>query len=272
MRLWTIIFIVICTNLSFAQKDVLQLEWEIFQSENDSMANYYLLEKLNQQAGSKQWQEAYETLERIRWHYLPDTIIDQLNPNAAIISFLAENPYRSKFYFEEWVVNEADTTKEIAFLGIMNYFDDPKDSLLFKTYLRKLVEIDSAYICFECLEKAANYQMPNRRFWRNSSKVIPGMGTIRSGNALKGMTSLAFNGGILYNTYFFAAGGIYAASAFWGVAIFQMFYSGNLVLTRLSIEDFEERKQSKLMNSCKTKSQNVILNLDLRYKPIKVYF
>ena len=272
MKLWITILIVICTRLSFAQEGLLDLEWKIFQSENDSVANYFLIEKLNRQAEVKDWTAAFNTLERIRWQYLPDTIIDQLNSNAAIISFMAKEEYRAKFYFSEWLMAEPDTTKEMAFLGLMNYYKEPLDTQEYNGFFSKIVELDSSYRCLNCLKQAASYTMPHRRFWKNTSKVIPGMGTMRSGKVFKGLTSLAFNGGILYNAYFFAAGGMYVSSAFWGVAIFQMFYTGNLVLTRLSIEDFEEQKQAALMKACKKTIQPYLLNFNLNYKPIKVYF
>lgn len=271
MRLWITILIVICTNLTFAQKSSLTLEWEVFQSKNDSMANYVLLEKMNKQAAEKDWRAAFATLERLRWHYLPDTLVQQLNSNAALISFLAKNPYRSRFYLSEWVMNASDTTKEMAFLGVMNYFQEKDDFTLFNAYYAKLLSYDSAYTCFACLVDAAQYQMPHRRFWKNTSRVIPGLGTIRAGKVFKGLTSTAYNGGILYNTYFFASRGMYFASAFWGVAVFQMFYSGNLVLTRLSIEDFEEKRQSELMNDCQSEIRPKLRDFRLQYKPIKLF-
>ena len=260
-QLFISLVVFICTNDIFGQKNfeqkMLMYEQEIFEAPNDSMKNSILLQKFNFSLQHLDYKRSYIELRRVREIFIFDSLAESnFFWNAALISKLSGDFQYANIYFDSYLDFTNDTSLTSSILGVLIKSDI--DSAEFSQFITDYsnTAINDLTNCFNELFA---FQLKRKWAYIFSSYIVPGTGTILTGDLYNGIGSLATISGAGYGILQLAKSKLYLGTGLWGYLILSRVYFGNIRLTVSKVNSFEKKKKYKLACDCQRKA-NQILN------------
>jgi hypothetical protein len=245
--------------------DLLKLEEQIFYAQNDSIKNDFYLEKFNFSICNNLGKEKllFE-LNRVQEGLLIDSN-ERANYlwNAAIVTKLNEEFTYSNMYFDAYLKETQDTSNDIKILGLV--IKSEIDSATYSSFYNEYIH-DSAFKCMDCLRGLTNYVLPNKRAYVMASTLLPGLGTMLTGDVYNGFGSLVLVPGSVIGVFQLWNGGLYINAVTWGYALIPRLYLGNTSLTSHKVELLEKRKLNKLADECKSLYGNKLILFPILYR------
>ncbi|MFL5753195.1 MAG: hypothetical protein ACJ76F_07305 [Bacteroidia bacterium] len=247
-------------------KELMDLEWKIAKSSNDTAKTFFALRKMDLYLQQEDFSaEAIAETKRVDEALIRDTLIrSNFLWNAALLSHLAGETGLSRHYINEYRIREKDSTIAALLLELMIYSDF--DTSLVTQRVEELKRLNDSLSCLSCINKVMAYKRQHRKAYLAASAVVPGSGSIANGNVGKGATSLALNGGVVYAVYALMKNNLYFNAISWGLALGVKFYTGNLRLTSKLFYEKEEKKKNKLAAACELNYKRVLDQYPLQFR------
>lgn len=258
----------ICTNDVFSQlsyeEKMLSLEKKIFESKNDSVKNIFCLKKFNSSLKRHDFKRSYHELRRVRELFLCDSLIkSHFYWNATLVSKLSNEPQYANIYYDAYLHYTNDTSESSLILGMLVKSDiDSAEVFEFK---RKFFFTKSnAYL--DCFEKLISFGLKRKWAYVFSSYILPGTGTLLTGDLYNGIGSLFTVSGFSYGIYQLTKSKLYYGAGIWGSLFLPRIYLGNIGLTVAKIKELEKKKKSKLVYSCEQNVKDVLNNNPIDFR------
>ena len=258
MKYLIIIVQIVCLNNLVGQraleKQLFDLELQIYASDNDSVKNVLLLKKVETYLLYKDFSYDFvRDSRRIDLTIITDSLVKaNLLWNLAVAYNILERYNYATYYHEEYTKLTSDYSVSSKLLAIMIY--GPNDSLYFTDYYNELVNLDSSkFSCLQCLADIDNITLDHKKRYLNASRIIPGLGTMMLHDYYNGFGSFFFNAASVTAVYALAKNQLYIGAVVWSVMLVKRFYSGNIILTKQTIENTELKKRSDFAENCSNK-------------------
>lgn len=169
--------------------------------------------------------------------------------NAAITSYLNNESALASGYLRAYREQTGDTSTAVIFLQALT--EKFSDSTGFIQSVQRLSRRDPAFSSLMQFHQLAFYERPHRAFYKLSSALVPGSGTMMNGDVGRGLVSLAIACSSVYGISQLVQSAMYINAAGWTMTMGLKFYTGNLRLTTRTFEKKENRKKSKLAENCR---------------------
>lgn len=260
---------IVCTNFGISQFEfsskLVKLEKEYFDSKNEMVKNQILVKKVNEYIlNNSISKEVLSEVKRINYSLLPAEEQTSFLWNASLISFLNRDTYYSLHFISKYTSSSSDTSTECKLLKFLIYAN--YDTVISSRLIQELALVHSDFLCLDCLHKINNYELKNKRFIKNSSFFIPGLGMMLTGDIRKGTTSLAINTATVISIGWLFHARLFINMATWGSNLITKFYVGNNRLTTKLIAQKEAKNKKKLASTCELSTSSLLANYPLNFK------
>ena len=243
---------------------MLMLEQKIFQASHDSLKNSFHLQKFNTSLRSQDYKRSYFELRRVREKYIHDSLIESnFYWNAALISKLSNEFQYANIYYDAYLNFTNDTSSSSLILGMLIKSDI--DSAEFY-YFRNKYSYTRNNELSTCLETLFSYHLKRKWPYIISSYLLPGTGTLLTGDVYNGIGSLVTVSGFSYGVSQLAKSKLYFGAGIWGYLFLPRVYFGNIRLTVAKIQELEKKKKSKLADSCEQKVKELLNNNPIDFR------
>lgn len=241
-------------------------EYACFKSTDTTAQQQFLLKKLNLYlnrglTGPEMFREA----KRVQIKFLGTHKSDFLW-NAAVLGYLNNETDRAAFYLSEYGEQAGDTGIAYNLLSVL--INKYSDTAQVRRSINFLEKKDSLFNGLHCFAEVAAYERKHLNFYRISSAIVPGSGTMINGAVLKGIISLALTAGSVYGIVQLVKYGLYLNAFFWGTGVGLKFYAGNLKLTEKTFYQKEQRQKNKPATECGLKLQKILNKYPLTLKAL----
>ena len=251
------------SQLGFEEK-MLSLEKKIFESKNDSIKNIFCLEKFNSSLKKQDYKRSYHELRRVRELFLSDSVTkSDFYWNATLISKLSNEPQYANIYYDAYLYYTNDSSESSLILGMLIKSDI--DSSEFFEFKRKY-DFTKNNDCFDCFDELFSFKLKRKWAYVFSSYILPGTGTLLTGDLYNGIGSLFTVSGFSYGIYQLTKSKLYYGAGIWGYLFLPRVYFGNIRLTVAKIKELEKKKKSKLVYSCEQKVKELLNNNPIDFR------
>lgn len=246
------------------EHDLLELEKLRFATKNDSLQSEISYRKVQLYLANQQVHSGvFEEVKRVEYRKLPDSLKTNFLWNAALISYLSNEQYRSTFYLDRYGNLSRDSS--VSYF-LMQTLVHRLDTAALQHNLGQLQRLDSAFTTLTCFEDFQQFERKNPKAYKIASGIVPGLGSMMNGYWLKGTSSLLFSAGMLAASYAMFYNSLYVSAITWGVAIWGKFYGGNLRLTEQLFEKRELQQKTKLAGDCELVLTTLLQKYPLQFK------
>jgi len=240
------------------------LEQKIFQTPHDSIKNSLYLQKFNISLGDQDYQRSYFELRRVRERYINDSLIESnFYWNAALISKLSGDFQYANIFYDSYLDFTSDTSLSSLILGMLIKSDI--DSSAFYNF-RDQYEYTSHNEVSACFEKLLSFKLKRKWAYILCSYLVPGSGTLLSGDFYNGIGSLVTLSGFSYGVSQLVKSKLYFGAGIWSYLFLPRVYFGNIRLTVAKIKELEKKKKSKLVYSCEQKVKELLNNNPIDFR------
>ena len=111
-----------------------------------------------------------------------------------------------------------------------------------------------------------SYRLKRKWAYVFSSYILPGTGTLLTGDVYNGIGSIVTVGGTGYGVYQLAKNKLYLGMGIWGYLFLPRVYFGNIKLTATKLEALEKKKKSKLVDNCEQKMLELLKNNPIDFR------
>lgn len=243
---------------------MLMLEQKIFKASHDSLKNPLYLQKFNISLGYQDYERSYFELRRVREKYINDSLIESnFYWNAALISKLSNEFQYANIFYDAYIDFTNDTGSSSLLLGMLIKSD--LDSSAFYKFIDQYeyTSHNEVSVCFETL---LSYQLKRKWTYILSSYLVPGSGTILSGDLYNGIGSLVTVSGFSFGVSQLVKSKLYFGAGIWGYLFLPRVYFGNIRLTVAKIQELEKKKKLKLAYSCEQKVKELLNNNPIDFR------
>lgn len=270
MRYPITIILLVCNSWLFSQKglnqQLLKLEQAIFIATNDTLKNKLYCEKVNSYIQYKELSvQALNEVKRVRLPLFADSC-EKANYlwNASILGYLNNDFNFADHVFFEYSRLSKDSSITSHILAMLIYHE--KDSALFDNSLTLGTQQDSSLNCLNCLQNLGKQEKYNEAKMLRYSKIIPGLGTIKSGDTKSGLYSMLVHAGTITGSVFLAKYGLYFNATSWSVSLLPRFYAGNKVLTRNTVRLANHQTTSLYAKKCKQSTTELLAKYPIEFR------
>ncbi len=259
-----------CINSTFSQTDLnsrlLDLEYCVYNSENDTIKNRFIIQKVKLYLINEiQNEDVLTEVKRINLSFIEDSLEkSNLLWNSILIAHLNNDPYFSLYYLNQYEIHSKDSTIETQLLKTLIY--SQYNNEISTKIIQKLMLQNSDFKCLECLTKINDYELKHSTFFKRSSYFIPGFGMCLNGDLIKGSTSLMFNTTTFFVVKWLFTKHLYINMLSWGSNLFVKFYLGNIKLTQKLIDEKKNRIRNKKVTECSISISSILDRYPLRFK------
>ena len=225
---------------------LLSLELLYWQSSSDSAKTVLVLEKSRLYKGNKMHKEAVKELERTKAHIVNDSIRSVVNYEKLLNHFLnADYGYCTDIVIEPENLNRIGRKKEYTLMRLQALAESERWQQCKEELMAASCCNDSVYmIGIQCLPEGYNYVSPE--YCSRLSSYLPGLGAIKAGYPVKGITSFVIQAGLVaftgYNFYM----GYNVTATVSGIFPFLKFYSGGKRLGQ-RLADKHNQKEKNIL-------------------------
>lgn len=240
------------TSSAISEK-LLSLELLYWQSTSDVEKTELLLEKSAVYKTNENYKEAIKELERADKYELNDSITTVLSYEKLLNYFLsASYGYCNDIIIDVKQIERIGRKKEYTLMKLyalneLERWEECKQELI---VLQN--KDSSAIIHIQQLPVCYNYINPED--CKRLSSFLPGLGEVKAGFPIKGITSFVINAGLIVFTGYNFYGGYYFTGTVSGIMPFLKFYSGGKRLSQL----LAEKHNKKEINSIKKQYSSII--------------
>ncbi|MFT4898550.1 MAG: hypothetical protein ACI9U0_000335 [Flavobacteriales bacterium] len=262
----------ICINVLVAQTNVatnyensmLKIEQEIYMSENDTLKNELYLIKFNSSLKEKDFKRSYFELSRVRGRYFNDlAILQDFYWNASLISKLVNKVDYAETYYDAYLGLVQDSSVNTQLLGLL--INAELDSSSYNEF-KKTLTLDTALNCIDCLSLISYYRLKNKLGYIWASRLVPGLGTVLTGDIYNGLGSVISLGGASYGVYHLFLNKLYLSTGIWGYLFIPRFYFGNIRMTKYKLEKLEEKRRAKLAIDCELTIKELLIKYPIDFR------
>lgn len=262
------LLVFICMNDVFSQlsyeENMLMLEKKIFEANNDSVKNTLCFQKFNNSLKKQDYNRSYLELRRVREVFVVDSLIkSDFYWNATLISKLSNERQYANIYYDAYLEYTNDTSESSLILGMLVKSD--LDSSELYEFKRKYYYTNNSNL-FGCFDELLSYRLKRKWAYVLSSYILPGTGTILTGDVYNGIGSLVTVSGTGYGVYQLAKSKLYLGMGIWGYLFLPRVYLGNIRLTAAKLESLEKKKKSKLADNCEQKMLEFLKNNPIDFR------
>lgn len=244
--------------------ELFKLENEVFTSTNDSLKNSLYLKKFALTRERNDYDRAYFELRRVREKYISDSISkSNFYWNAALTSKVSGNYQYANIYYDAYFNYTHDSSTATLLLGLLIKADtDTAEYNAFAPIAKK----DSVLQCTDCLIELIEYKLKYKSAYIWASRIVPGLGTIMTGDVYNGLGSLVTLGGSGIGVYALIVHELYVGASVWGFMTLPRFYNGQIRLTRTKVNELEKKKRAKKSAICMDAIKVVLSDFPLNFK------
>ena len=268
----TNLLVFICINVLVAQtkevknyeNSMLKIEQKIFMSKNDTLKNEFYLKKFNSSLREKDFGRSYFELSRIRGRYFNDSVaLQDFYWNAALISKLVNKLDYAETYYDAYIDLTQDSSINSQLLGLL--INAELDSSSYNNFKKNLT-LDTALNCLDCLSLIPYYRLKNKLGYIWASRLVPGLGTVFTGDVYNGLGSVITIGSASYGFYYLFLNKLYLSTGIWGYLFIPRFYFGNIRMTKYRLEKLEEKRRAKLAITCELTTKKLLINYPIDFR------
>jgi tetratricopeptide (TPR) repeat protein len=233
---------------------LLSLELQFWKSTDDSTKMVILNDKISLYKSLNMYEQALKETARSEKYAPNQKSIAIINYNEMLFYFLmGKYDYARDIEITSVELAQINKQKEYALMKLESLNETEKWEQC-KLELSKLSSISDSSQQFLIQKLPITYPYKNPEQCKRLSTFLPGLGEIKAGYPMKGVTSFVINAGLIAFTGYNFYGGFYLTGAVSGVLPFLKFYSGG---KRLS-ERLAERHNLEEINKLKKQYTNII--------------
>ncbi len=232
------------------QQAAIAYEYAIFKLQEPSALMQLVLKKAEALLQFNNFEEAYQTLERVNVYTLTDSMAATILYRSALAAQLANKPdiCLSKLTERRVLTKNTEETMplllEILALNDMRRWEEARPKfLLFRE--RFAPHLNDPYA------NPKEYKMKNPDKASNLSYILPGVGQWYAGYFQRGFVSATINGGLVTLSVLSMLNGYYLSGAFTGVLLFYLFYNGGIRYAEVLANQYNEEKAKKFNSQLK---------------------
>ena len=262
----------ICINVLVAQTNecsnyessMLNIEYDIFMSDNDTLKNELYLNKFNNSLKDKDFKRSYFELSRVRGKYVNDLVtLQDFYWNASLISKLVNKVDQAETYYDAYLGVVQDSSINAQLLGLL--IKAELDSSSYNDF-KKTLTLDTALNCIDCLSLIPYYRLKNKLGFIWASRLVPGLGTVLTGDIYNGLGSVITLGGASYGVCHLFLNKMYLSTGVWGYLFIPRFYFGNIRITKYKLKKLEEKRRAKLAIDCELTIKKLLINYPIDFR------
>ena len=243
---------------------MLSLEQVIFSEENDSIANESFLKKFNLSIPESDFNRSYYELRRVNDNYIIDSVQKtNFYWNASLVSKLSGDYEYADIYYNLYLSNSNDSSYSSLLLGLL--IKEELDTSVFNSF-KAAIKSDSIIDCVECLADVNAFKMKRKGAYIMASRLVPGFGTMFTGDLFNGIGSILTVGGSGVGVYYLFTSNLYWGTGIWGYLFLVRFYKGNVNLTKDKVIKLEKKKRNRLAKNCFEEIQDVLINYPIDFR------
>ncbi len=270
MKWLSTITYLICSFLSPAQSDLnselLEIEKMYFSTSEDDLKTMFVLDKIDCYLSNQNYsRDIILEANRINPASISDST-DRLNFywNMCIVGFINNDLIYADDMLYFYHLLAGCKTTESTFLQLQ--ISTQADSLTFIESYNSLVALDSSFSCLSCLTELGKQEKYNKRKHLKYSKIIPGLGTIKAGDARSGIFSMVTHLGTIAGAALLFKNQLYFNSLSWGFSLLPRFYSGNKVLTSKTVNEANKTAVSNYAKKCQKQTLLLLAKYPIEFK------
>jgi len=227
-------------------EELLLLEQNIWQTTNDSAKIILLIEKSKKYQAEHMYKLAVAELDRVPQNFSDDSLAAVVEYEKMLNYFLnADYGYCKSIHISTENINRINKKNEYALMRLQALNETEKWQECKQELLATNVGKDSVILIqIQQLPEAYKYISPEK--CRKLSSFLPGLGEVKAGYTVKGITSFVINAGLLAFTGYNFYTGYYVTGAVAGIFPFLKFYSGGKRLSESLAHKHNEKEKKEL--------------------------
>ncbi len=233
------------TNTLVSDK-LLSLELLCWQASGDSGKTVLLLEKSQLYKSNRMYKEAAKEMDRTKKFTINDSLRALVNYEKALNYFLnGDYSYCTGIVIERKDINCIGRKKEYTLMRLQALAESERWQQCKEELIAANCCSDSASLTYvQQLPEVYNYITPED--CSRLSGYLPGLGAIKAGYPVKGITSFVIQAGLIAFTGYNFYGGYYITGSVSGVLPFLKFYSGGKRLSERLAEKHNQKEKDNL--------------------------